>query len=102
MKAYAEDAKGVAYVGQILALVDETNNTAEAYIIADAAGRLNPLGSGVLVDNKTIEIGSNGTIGFKDFGKRFYKYIPEERDIETGEIIAEATYRLVEVDENNP
>ena len=102
MKAYAEDARGVAYVGQILALVDETNNTAEAYIIADAAGRLSPLGSGVLVDNKTIEIGSNGTIGFKDFGKRFYKYIPEEKDIETGEIIAEATYRLVEVDENNP
>ena len=103
MKAYAEDAKGVAYVGQILALVDETNNSAEAYIITDATGRLEPVGAGPLVDNKTIEIDSESNeLILKDFGKRFYEYVPEDKDPETGEVLVEASYRLVEVNDSNP
>lgn len=97
MKAYAEDASGVAYVGQILALVDETKNSAEAYIIADTNGTLKPVGAGPLVDNKTIEIDSESeSIALKDFGKRYYRYIPEVTD-EAGEVLAEASYELVEV-----
>lgn len=99
MKAYAEDAKGVAYVGQILALVDE-NNIAEAYIISDDKGTLKPVGSGVVVDNKTIMI-EEEAIGLKDFGKRFYKYVPEVKDAE-GTVTKEAGYELVEVSETNP
>ena len=103
MKAYAEDAAGVAYVGQILALVDETGNTAEAYIIADATGRLEPVGAGPLVDEKTIEIDTDSNaLMLKDFGKRFYKYVPEEKDPETGEVLIEASYRLVEVSDLYP
>ena len=99
MKAYAEDAKGVAYVGQILALVDE-NNIAEAYIISDDKGTLKPVGSGVVVDNKTIMI-EEEAIGLKDFGKRFYKYVPEVKNDE-GTVTKEAGYELVEVSETNP
>ena len=103
MKAYAEDAKGVAYVGQVLALVDEENNTATAYIIADATGTLKQVGAGPVVDNKTIFIDEeSGELGLKDFEKRFYKYVPEEIDPETGNVLKEATYKLTEVDENNP
>ena len=103
MKAYAEDAAGVAYVGQILALVDETGNTAEAYIIADATGRLEPVGAGPLVDEKTIEIDTeSNALMLKDFGKRFYKYVPEEKNPETGEVLIEASYRLVEVSDLYP
>lgn len=100
MKTYAEDAAGVSYVGQILALVDETNNIAEAYIIADANGTLKPVGSGVVVDNKTIMI-EEEAVGLKDFGKRFYKYVPEQKDTD-GNVTVEAGYELVEVSETNP
>lgn len=104
MKAYAEDVASVSYVGQILALVDESNNSAEVYIITDKNGSLKPVGSGSFkVDNKTIIINEESDeISLKDFGKRFYKFIPAEKDIETGEIIKEFSYELVDVDENNP
>ena len=102
MKAYAENAEGVAYVGQILALVDETGNNAEAYIIVDEAGTLKPVGAGPLVDNKTIEIDADSeTLMLKDFGKRFYKYVPEVKD-EEGAVIREASYYLTEVTESDP
>lgn len=103
MKAYAEDADSVAYVGQILGLVDEENDSAEAYIIADSNGTLKPIGSGAInVDSKTIMIDSESDeIGLKDFGKRFYKYIPEAKDDE-GNVILEASYELTEVSDANP
>lgn len=103
MKTYAEDTAGVSYVGQILALVDEEKNTATAYIIADANGTLKQVGAGPLVDNKTIIVNEEtDEIGLKDFGKRFYKYIPEEKDLETGLVLKEAEYKLVEVSEQLP
>lgn len=102
MKAYAEDKAGVSYVGQVLALVDEENNTATAYIIANEDGLLKEVGSGPLVDNKTIVIDEESDeIGLKDFGKRFYKYVPEVKG-EAGEVIKEAGYTLVDVDSEHP
>lgn len=100
MKAYAEDSTNVSYVGQILALVDEENNTAEAYIIADSVGTLKPVGSGTMVDNKTIIV-ENDAIGLKDFEKRFYKYVPEVKDTD-GTVLTEAGYELTEVSAENP
>ena len=47
MKAYATNGK-VAYVGQILSLVDETTRKAKAYIILNESGDLQEIGS---VDN---------------------------------------------------
>ena len=102
MKAYAEDAAGVSYVGQVLALVDEEKNIATAYIIADANGTLKEVGSGPIVDNKTIIIDEESDeLGLKDFGKRFYKYIPEVKD-EEGNVIVQSGYELTEVSTNDP
>ncbi len=104
--AMAEYARGegdrgaVAYVGQILTLVDEVNKTSEAYIISNEAGELLPVGSATLGDDKTITL-ENSVLGLKDFGKKFYKYVEETTDEETQEIIP-AHYESQEVDETHP
>ena len=51
-----------AYVGQIVQLVDETNKTATAYIIANTDGDLLEVGSSTSGDNKTIELGDDGLL----------------------------------------
>lgn len=61
MEAYAKESV-VAYVGQIIQLVDETNKTATAYIIANEAGDLIEVGSSTLGDNKTIELTDEGIL----------------------------------------
>ena len=104
--AMAEYARGegergaVAYVGQILTLVDEVNDTSEAYIILNEAGELQAVGSATLGDDHTITL-ENSVLGLKDFGKKFYKYIEESTDEETGETIA-AHYEPQEVNADNP
>ena len=62
--------------------------------ILNTSGDLKEVGSATLVDNTTIVL-NDGVIAFKDFGKRYYKYIPATET-------EEATYVLQEVDENNP
>ena len=89
----------VAYVGQILSLVAYDAETGEisevkAYIIKDAAGNIEEVGSATLGDNKSIEL-NGGVLSVKDFGKRFYKYIAATET-------EEAKYELVEVSESNP
>ena len=78
-----------AYVGQVLTLVDETNNTATAYIIEDVAGNLNEVGSSTLGDNASIEL-VDGKLSVKDFGRKYYKYVEA---VEGGEA---AHYELTE------
>lgn len=87
MAAYAANDP-TAYVGQILSLV--VDNVANAYIITNLAGDLEKVGSAVVADNKTIVL-NNGTVAFKDFGKRYYKYNTETEE-----------YSLQEVDEEHP
>ena len=85
----------VAYVGQILSLVDADNNNAvTAYIITDTAGSIQEVGSATLGDNHSIEL-DEGVLALKDFGKRFYKYIAATET-------EEAKYEIVEVSESNP
>jgi hypothetical protein len=84
----------VAYVGQILGLVNEADNTATAYIILNTDGEVKEVGKATVVDNATIVINEE-TLSLKDFGKRFYKYIPATEN-------KEASYILVEVDAENP
>ena len=80
MEAYAKggevaEAAGVAitaYVGQILTLVDEDNNSATAYIIMDLAGTLQEVGSATLGDNKTIVL-NDSTLSLKNWGVQYYK-----------------------------
>lgn len=61
MENYAKTSV-VAYVGQIVQLVDETNRTATAYIIANTAGDLLEVGSSTLGDNKSIELTEGGIL----------------------------------------
>ena len=78
LRNYAQTS-AVAYVGQILSLVEynaetEEISTVKAYIIKDAAGNIEEVGSATLGDDASIEL-VNGVLSVKDFGKRYYKYI---------------------------
>lgn len=99
MATYAQTGK-TAYVGQILSLVDESTDSATAYIILNEAGELLEVGSATLGDNKTITLDS-GVLGLKDFGSKYYAYVEESTNEETGETIA-AHYEEQEVDAEHP
>lgn len=98
MAAYAQGGEaattaGVAvtsYVGQVLTLVDETNKKATAYVIMDAEGTLQEVGSATLGDEKTISL-TNGVLGLKNWGIEYYAY-----NTETGEHVKQV------VDESHP
>lgn len=64
-----------AYVGQILTLVNEADNSATAYIISNAAGDLVEVGAATLGDNKTITLDENGVLSLKNWGKEYYKWV---------------------------
>lgn len=64
-----------AYVGQMLALVNETDNSATAYIISNAAGDLVEVGAATLGDNKTITLDEKGVLSLKNWGKEYYKWV---------------------------
>lgn len=99
MATYAQTGK-TSYVGQILSLVDESTDSATAYIILNEAGDLLEVGSATLGDNKTITLDS-GVLGLKDFGSKYYAYVEESTNEETGETIA-AHYEEQEVDADHP
>ena len=110
--SYAEMAEyaasnPVAYVGQILGLVDETNSTATAYIILNAAGDLQEIGASIEVpelkgDNISITISEeNETISLKNWGVQYYKYVEASGDPEDEDYV-EAHYELQVVDEDHP
>ena len=78
LKAYAQ-TNPVAYIGQVLSLVaydEENKNVTEvkAYIIKDAAGNIEEVGSATLGDDKTITL-DNGTLSLNNWGKEYYKWI---------------------------
>lgn len=81
-----------AYIGQILSLVSA--DSATAYVILNTAGDLQEVGAAVVTDNKTIVL-DEGIIAFKDFGKRYYRYVAATET-------SEATYVLQEVDDDHP
>lgn len=99
MASYAS-SNVTAYVGQILGLIDIEKSSAKAYIILNKNGDLKELGTAPLVDNATIEI-TNDALSLKDFGKRYYKYIPEQKD-DLGEVVQNARYEIQEVNEEFP
>ena len=76
METYAA-TNPVAYVGQILSLVDaEDNNKVTAFIITDEAGSLSEVGSATLGDDKTIVLDeTTGTLSLNNWGKEYYKWI---------------------------
>ena len=64
-----------AYVGQILTLVNEADNSAKAYIISNAAGDLVEVGAATLGDNKTITLSAEGVLSLKNWGVEYYKWV---------------------------
>lgn len=94
-EAQAYAATDAAYVGQILAVIDSENNKVVFYGIQDAAGTLKEVGSTPVGDDLSIEI-VDGAIQLKNFGKKYYAYVPAVKDEETGEILEASKYVPVE------
>ena len=98
------DSSTSYYFGQHVAVVEMIENVpqnAKLYIIApveDAKGALigtlQEVGSATDGDGKSIEL-VDGVLSVKNFGKRFYKYIPATET-------EAAQYELVEVSTDNP
>ena len=91
----------VAYVGQILGLVDETNKTAKAYIILNTDGDLQEVGAAVVTDGSSIILNDDSALALKDWGKRYYRYVPAE-GVEGEEGYKEAGYVEQSVDTDHP
>lgn len=94
-EAQAYAATDAAYVGQILAVIDSENNKVVFYGIQDAIGTLKEVGSTPIGDDLSIEI-VDGAIQLKNFGKKYYAYVPAVKDEETGEILEAFKYVPVE------
>ena len=72
-----------SYVGQVLTLVNETEKTATAYVIMDAEGTLQEVGSATLGDEKTISL-KDGVLGLKNWGVQYYAWVEGETEEEGG------------------
>ena len=104
MKAYAE-SDPVAYVGQILGLVDSTNGTATAYIILNVEGELQKIGASTEIpkvkgDNASIVL-KDEAISLKNWGVKYYKYI-HAIGVEGDDDYQPAQYIEQIVDEEHP
>ena len=93
MSTYAASSP-IAYVGQILSLVDEGTNKATAYMIMDTAGTLQEVGKATLGDEKSITL-NDSTLSLKNWGVQYYKWVDGEGD-------NPGSHVLQVVDENNP
>ena len=91
-------AAGVlAYPGQIVAVVNE-DSTGIYYLDQELA--IQEVGKIPTADNKSIEV-ADGVISMYNFGKYYYKYIPEVKDEETGAVTSAARYEKTEVSGDN-
>ena len=103
-KAALEDyAKNnpVAYVGQILALVDDTSSSVTIYSIQDATGNLAEVGKATAGDEKGIHLDAdNGELSLKNWGKSYWEEKTETVDgVETTtwvEVVVDGTHPWIE------
>lgn len=93
-KTDSRELGGSSYVGQPISIYDERNNSVSLYII-DTDRSLKEVGSAPLVDNDSIEI-INNVVQLKDFGTKYYAFIPAVKNEETGEVITPSTYVLTD------
>lgn len=99
LRTYATSG-AIAYVGQIVSLVDETNKKVTVYSIQNTEGLLKEVGTIPLGDDKSIEV-VDGKIAMHDYGVAYYEYVPEVKDDE-GNVTKEASYAKVTVSESKP
>ena len=74
----------VAYVGQILTVVDNTNGIATVYSIQDEAGTLKKVGTSPVGDESTITVAEDGTVSL--FGVAGLELTRTEEDGSTTKI----------------
>lgn len=77
LETYAKSGV-TAYVGQVLTYVDSTNNTATAYVIANVAGDLEPIGTAPVGDEKSIVVAEDGTVSLKGIAGLVYEQVVME------------------------
>lgn len=98
---YWLDVVPYPYAGQIVSLVaDGVENVFVLHEKADGTFETLAVGKSPVGDNTSIEVNED-VISLKDFGKRFYKYVPAIGE-EGQEGYKAAEYVLTEVDESNP
>lgn len=97
LEAYIADKESVAYPGQIIAVVN-ADSTGIYYLDQELA--IQEVGKVPSADNKSIEV-ADGVISMYNFGKYYYKYIPEVKNEETGEVTSAARYEKTEVSDTN-
>ena len=71
----------VAYVGQILSVVDNANGIVDVYKINDTAGNLVLVGTVTLGDDQSIVKNDDDTLSLYDFGKKYYKFVAANGDV---------------------
>lgn len=87
----------LAYPGQIIAVVN-ADSTGIYYLDQELA--IQEVGKIPSADNKSIEV-ADGVISMYNYGKYYYKYIPEVLDEETNEVITAAGYEKTEVSDTD-
>lgn len=87
----------LAYPGQIIAVVN-ADSTGIYYLDQELA--IQEVGKIPSADNKSIEV-ADGVISMYNYGKYYYKYIPEVLDEETNEVITPAGYEKTEVSDTD-
>lgn len=87
----------LAYPGQIIAVVN-VDSTGIYYLDQELA--IQEVGKIPSADNKSIEV-ADGVISMYNYGKYYYKYIPEVLDEETNEVITAAGYEKTEVSDTD-
>ena len=94
--AYAQATDTTAYVGQIVAYVNQEEHKAYAYVIQED-GSLGEIGGGAAknVDGISIELNENGVIGLYGYGKQYYKYRPAS-GVQGSEDYVESGYDLTD------
>lgn len=99
MVTYAQSG-ATAYVGQILAYVNETDSTTTIYAIKDTDGTLEAVGSQTQGDDKSIVLSDDG-FSLKNWGVKYYKWV-EATGTEGQEGYVAGHHELQVVDAEHP
>lgn len=83
-QTYASTSASV-YPGQIISVVAADGSN--SYYGISQTGTLEELGGAVDVDDKTIAYGTDGTLSLKNFGVKYYRYVPGAGDSDPGEFV---------------
>lgn len=91
------------YNGSAWKLITPETVPAESIVFEDGKTLEEALeNASVTTDDITLEHNSEEALAIKDFGKKYYRYVPRVADEENPDEYIEAHYEVVEVSESNP